>query len=381
MTSIENKSEQIQIDLAPEKFLARVIANYQKAKNTDQCVAEYLTKNKSDLIKHVNPLIPANQSTYKFHLMNSNTQMANAFRRVLASEMQFRYFHCANIMDIETDDPKLARTRDYMVQKLNAIPIDQEAAEKLDPEKISKLQYVLEDKNTDQHSLSIYDKVITTASISLYEMSSAGKWVKADNNQKYFKFCQTTRIALLKKAKTIRIKIYLNVNNSFNYHGVSRGSYTYKMLEFKEPLPPSYTIHPKHYELSITNNRYTKCKWYTTTIFKTIQTRLNTILVDFVAASKDGKVPFTSQKLRIEKLAGDENKFKYKVFDETQTIGNLVAWYTFKLDETINLCNCGNDHPNDPYIVLNIIHKDHVAHFIKGIQKALDDVKRILTSI
>jgi DNA-directed RNA polymerase subunit L len=382
MTSITNKSEQVHIDLAPEKIMARLIANYKKTKNTDPCVAAYLTKNKAAFIKNIKPLIPAaNQSTYKFHLMNSNTQLANAFRRVLSSELPFRYFHCKDEMDIDTDDPKLARSREYIIQKINSIPLDQEAAEKIDREKVTKLQFVLEDENTDQHTLSIYDKVITTASINLYEMADGGKWTKVADNQKYFKFCQTTRIAQLKKAKKLRIKIYLNIDDSFNYHAISRGSYTYRPLEFKEPFPASYTVHPKNYELSITNNRYTKCKWYTNKIFMILKERLESILEDFQEASKDGNVPYTSKKLRIEKLTGDEYKYKYKLFGETQTIGNLMAWYTFKMDETISLCNCGNDHPKDPYIVLNIIHKDHVSHFIKGTKKAIDDVKRVISQI
>lgn len=379
MTSIKNKSEQIHIDLAPEKILARLIENYQKSKNTDPCVADYLVKNKAELTNNIKSLIPPNQSYYKFQMMNSNTQLVNSFRRVLSSEIPFRYFHCDDIMDIDTDDPKLARSREYTIQKINSVSIDQEAAEKLDKEKISKLQYVLEDENMDQHTLSIFDKIVTTASINLYEMSTAGKWTKADNNQKYFKFCQTTRLALLKKAKKIRIKIYLNVDDSFNYHGISRGSYTYKMLEFNEPFPPSYTIHPKNYELSVINNRHTPCKWYTTTIFNSIMDRLNIILVTFQEALKDGSIPFTSKTLRIEKLTGDKDKYKYKLFGETQTIGNLIAWYTYKIDETIGLCNCGNDHPKDPYIVFNIIYKDHIAQFIKGIQNAIKDVKGVVS--
>jgi hypothetical protein len=381
MTSIKNKSENIPTEFTPEKILSRAIANYQKTKNTDPCVAAYLVKNKAELAKNIKPLIPNNnQSTFTFHLMNSNTQMANAFRRVLSSEMEFRYFDCTDPMDIDTDDPKLARTREYIIQRINSISIDQEVAEKLDREKVSKIQYVLEDENLDQNTVSYFDKVVTSASINLYEMVN-DKWKKNDNNQKYFAFCQTVRLVHLKKAKKIRVKIFLNIDDSFDNHTISRGSYTYIPLEFKEPYPQSYTVHPKNYELSITNNRFTKCKWYTNKIFVSIKDRLESVLKDFVAASKESNIPYTSKKLRIEKLAGGEDKFKYKVFEETQTIGNIIAWYTYKMDETIDLCNCGNDHPKDPYIVLNIIHKDHINHFVKGIQKAIDDTKRIISQI
>lgn len=381
MTSIKNKSEQIDIDLDPTKIMTRLIDNYKKAKNTDKCVAEYLSKNKLELEKNIKSLIPANQSSYTFQLTNSNTQLANAFRRILSSELPARYLDCSDEMDIDTDDPKLARCREYIIQRINSISIDQEAAEKLDSDKISKLQFVLEDKNTDQNTLSIYDKVVLSSSINLYEMDDKGKYIKVDNNQKYFKFSQTIRITHLKKAKSVRIKIYLNTDNSFNYHGISRGSYTFKPIEFKEPYPPSYTVHPKNYELSITNNRLTNCKWYTSKIFTTLQERLETVLSDFQLASKDIVIPYTSQKLRIEKLVGDESKFKYKIFDETQTIGNLIAWYTYKLDETISLCNCGNDHPRDPYIVITIIHDNHINHLIKGTQKCIDDVKKVISQL
>lgn len=378
MASIKNKKLEVHTDLSPTKILDRLIANYKKSDPSLSFISDHLSKNKSEIITNIKPFIPQeNQKLYTFQLTNANTQIANAFRRVLVSELPLFYFNL-EYEDIDTDDPKLARTREYIIQRINSIPIDQEAVEKLDLEK-NPIRFVLESENLDKSTLSIYDKIVTSGDINLYEKKDS-KWIKVDNNQKYFKYCQTIRIAPLKKAKKIRFEINLTNTNSANNHTISRGTLaSYKPLEFKEPYPSSFTVHPKSYELGILNNRFTDCKWHVNKIFKNIHDRLKVILSDFQEAEKTG-VPYTSEKLTIEKLKGEDDKYKYKLFNETRTTGNLIAWHTYKIDET-GFINCGDEHPKDPFIVLIIINKNHLEILKKGTQKAIDEVDKIIKQL
>jgi DNA-directed RNA polymerase subunit L len=376
MTTIKNKSEKIQLDLSPDKVLQRVIDGYSKNKGLS-FLSKHMTKNKEKITADLKKLLPTNNPlTYKFDIINSNTMVANAFRRVYKTELPVWYLTC-KFEDFESDDPKILRSRDYIIQRFNAIPIDQEAAAKIDESgEIPALQFVLEASNEDTNTLLIEDKTTLSSDISLYERIS-DKWVKADNNQKYFSFGQTIRIAHIMKSKKVRIRLFLTNTDSEKLDTLSRGSYTFKPLEYKEPYPESFSVHPKDYELSITSNGHTNNLWYINRIWDSILYRLNRLQESFEDAKKLNKVPYVSDILAIEKSKGEENKFKYKLFNETRTIGNLIAWYTFKQDET-GFINCGDDHPKDPFIVMIVKqYKDHLNIVIKGTAMAISEISNI----
>lgn len=319
----------------------------------------------SDDEKQITKLTPTHTRTLVYDLLNSNTALANGWRRVMLDEIEWPRLTCS-MDDIKTDDPFCQRMTDYIQNRVWLIPTS----------------YVAK---SDKPFTFTIDVKNTTTSVIIVKSSS----ITVKDAPKNFEFAQEIDIIELLPGRFIKIHITcewgINLSHASysNFHGV-----VYRPLEYfgsgevssqslMDKLPPSYSVHPKDYRLGFTCESFVDPVKSCILGWETIIEKLNRAASHIEAFKKQKEtLPYISDYLTVQQIKG--NRIRYEFMFETYTLGNLLSWYAYQLDTSIAYIMCGDDHPEDKSVVLKITHKDHATLLQNAITAAVKDCKKII---
>lgn len=280
-------------------------------------------------------------TTVSFELHDTSTEVANAFRRCINSEMDIL------IMDFEEKDFKCDDKFIILFEirkAINLIPIRQ----------ISDMRF----------SLNVYNDTNDIINVMSSDIKEEGKNTEG-------KFSQTFIIAELEPGKSIQVNnivvkkgVAFKNGAKFSYPGVV----AYECLDIDESKSTLET-EPTKYKLSIQKQQYTDPKNIVKRAAKTLEEKLNTIDV-LIRDHMKGNLR-NSEKMEISEF-GD--KTEYKIYDETYTIGNLVVKYTLDIDPSIEKISCNRKFTFDNFIIISVYHSDANAVILKGVSRAKQEV-------
>lgn len=309
---------------------------------------------KLGVLKHLPTAIPKDVS---FELHNTTTEMANALRRCINSELEVL------IMDFSSDD---FMTDDSFIilhelrKRINYIPIRQ----------ITGMTF-----NVDVYNKT--DDIIPVYSRSIVEVGS-----KNEKKNKEDMFSETFILTYLRPGKR------LTINNIYIVSGVSYkrnaafsfpGKVTYKCLETpynrvedKDGVIPvsSMSYEPTKYRLGIPRQKFVDPVHIVKLALKTLNDKLDRIY----RIVKNANENFYSSEMEINYL---NNKASFKIFNETYTIGNLLSRYGLMVDNTITNIHCIKLHPSFNYVTVEIYHVTPQNIMISAIELVKKELKKI----
>lgn len=324
--------------------------NYNDLVNKVSKAFPFLKLSQQD-IKEIEALFPDPIFKMTFDLHGASTYIANGFRRTVLDEIEGVRFGTSPDM-IKSDDLVCQRFNDNIQSRINLIPISY-----MDPEEV-KGEMFLELKNTTLQPIEIKSDHITAP--------------------KNLKIAKHFTIMILNPGKFIHIKLHLERGTNLDH-----GSYThfgpalYKPLKFDMKNPPmSMTVIPHDYSLGFhcpswfDPTKVAKRVWATMIQkLELLQSRID----EFIESG--GKVPYNTDFLKVTQIKGD--RIKYEIMNETYTISNIISWYTYQRDPSIDLVHAGDDHPQDPSTLIKITHPKHAQLIRDAIGDAIKDIKLI----
>lgn len=339
-------------------------SNYDKLVSDVTHAYKFLQLSKTDR-ETIERLKPTHPRRITFDVKNSNTAICNAFRRVMLDEIKWPRLTCA-MEDIKTDDAFCQRLTDYIQNRIWLAPTGFMDA----GEKAPQLQ--LDVKNLTAETI-----IVTTADIKLV----SGKKIE---------FSQKVELTELLPGRYLRVPITVEwgINRSHatysNFNALRYVPLQYQKELFdvdskEDKLPSSCSVTPTDYGLGFSCEQFidpTKaCVQGWQTIWNIIDGAQKQI--EMFVASKSG-LPYISDALNVSQLKGD--RIKYEFFGESYTLGEILGWYGYMEDPSIDFIMPGDDHPEDQSILIKISHKDHSALLIAAAKTAKKDVERFIKS-
>lgn len=316
------------------------------------------SKYKSLIEKNIHLLPILNKKILKFELINSNEAFANAIRRVFNDELLIKCLN-TSIFNIKTDDKYILH--DTIIERLNSISIKQDI--------IEDLEFQIRVTNNTDGIIKIYSKDIINKKIK---------------NDKNIYFNPNILLCTLKPNKYLFIdNITINKEYGYNNNIYSLGSHKYKILntDFKEL---SLNVESKDFELQLITNGNIELKPLINNIYDNLYFRLL-------------KIQTAINQYELEKNSSDINKIINEIFiinnnniyeihinNEYHTIGNLLTYYIYKLESSIELINYKLEHPLRHKIIVNIKHNNYKKlcnDAINNIIKDLDKFKKYFDKI
>lgn len=312
----------------------------------------FLKLSKDDL-KTIVEKTPSHQTRISYELLDANTALANGWRRTMIDEIEYPRLTCA-MTDVKSDDPFCQRMTDYIQNRIWLIPTSY-------LERGATIKMELDVKN-----LTTETRIVKSSEI---------RFVGAAN--KTLKWAQEVDVMELQPGRFLKIPI--TVEWGYNYTHASFSSFhsiVYRPLEFKEPYPPSYTVHPKNYLLGCQMDIFCDPKKMVRLGWETIRDRVERAR-EFVAEfQKISKLPYLSADMNVSQLKGQ--RVQYEFVNESYTLSNLLAWYVYQADPDIKLVHAGDDHPEDASTLLKINHTDHAKILIRACEMIERDLKAII---
>jgi hypothetical protein len=306
--------------------------------------------------KTMEELMPSDNWVVRFELRKGNTELANGFRSFVLDETPWPRITC-HMEDIETDDPKMQRITDHTQNNIWMIPTS-----------------YLEDKEVDETELEIKIDVPADATEPRKVWSHDIQLVKGP---KTFKWLRNIHLATVQPGRYFRVRLAVEKNINRQHATYSPMFYAhYRTLDFKEPLPPCYTVLPEDYELGFHISK--TCCPDPTKLVKMIWQEMAKRLEAVIALLKDfepksQRLPFYSDSLNV--TMQPDHRIRYEFVGETYAIGNLINRYAFDLDPSIDYIACGDDHPDDQSILIKITHPTHCRLLLQGAMAALKAVE------
>lgn len=324
--------------------------------NVSDTTIKYKESKYKSLIEKNTHLLPTfNKQILKFELINSNESFANAIRRVFNDELLIKCLN-TSIFNIKTDDKYILH--DTIIERLNSISIKQDIPD--------DIEFQIKVTNNTDGIIKIYTKDI----------------INKTNKNMYFN--PNILLCTLKPNKFLFIdKIVINKDYGYNNNIYSLGSYKYQILntDFKEL---SLNVESKDFELELLTNGNIELNVLINNIYDNLYFRLI-------------KVQTAINNYELEKNSSDVNKIINEIFiinnnniyeihinNEYHTIGNLLTYYIYKLDPSIELINYKLEHPLRHKIVVNIKHNNYKKlcnDAINNIIKDLDKFKKYFNKI
>lgn len=311
---------------------------------------------KIGVLKYIPVAVPSDVS---FELHNTTTELANALRRCINSELEVLILDFED-NDIDSDDSFIILHE--LKKRINYIPIRQ----------ISGITF----------SINVYnntDEIIPVYSSSIKENDGRdSKNAKEKSQGKESLFSGTFIITYLRPGKKIVIKnIHTISGTAYKNHAAFSfpGKVGYRCLELEEKkdgdeVPSSMSVEPTSYELIIPRQKYIDPMQIIKMALKTIYNKLDVIYKIVVDADKN------HYSLDME-IVYAQNKGTFKIMNETYTIGNLLSRYSLKVDETITNAHCIKLHPSFNYVTVEIHHatpQKIMTLAIEMIRKELDNI-------
>lgn len=302
------------------------------------------------VLKHVPTSVPKDVT---FELHETTTEMANALRRCMNSELEVL------IMDfdsnyIHSDDSFIIPHE--LRKRINYIPIRQ----------ILGVTFSVDEYNPTNEIIPVYSR-------SIQESDS-----KKKNKEKMFS--HTLILTYLRPGKRLRIKnIHIVAGTAYKKHAAFSfpGKVKYQMVNstteaktWDSKLLPSSSMNtePTKYRLSIPRQKYVDPVHIVKMAVKTLNNKLDKIY----RIVKDNIEDFYSSEMEINYM---KDKAIFKIFNETYTVGNLLSKYGYLVDNTITNIHCIKLHPSFNYVSVEIHHADPqkiILLSIERIKKELD---------
>lgn len=302
-----------------------------------------------------------------FILDNSNTQLANAIRRVLTDEipidsMTFDFKDHLIGTDTKPKSDEYILT-DVIIQKIEAIPLKQDIPNK------DKIRMTLDITNNTLGVIPVYSSDIKVFS---------GSKTNEIKNHDFFEGCHI--ITYLRPNRRIYIKnIYITngigidngnafkATNTVEYEIINNSfkSLQYNANKFKIGYMTYGNIKPKKIMVKCCDVLLNKCQKAKENIEKALNSE----------SFKKSKLKYYySNELEIETV---KNVVKYIFTNEYWTLANLISWYCYELDPNIPFTAPGLLHPNIEKARVMIKHKQPHKLIIDAIKKAISDIKKI----
>lgn len=310
------------------------------------------------VLKHLPTDVPKDLS---FELHNTTSELANALRRCINSELTVM------IMDFEPQD--LSTDDSFIIthelrKRINYIPIRQ----------ISTITFGLNVHNTTDEIIPVYSSRIKDTANKKKDSSDKKK-------DKEKSFSETFILTYLRPGKRLIINnIHIISGQSYNSHSAFsfEGKVGYKCLNLPDKnentltKPVSMIDTQTSYKISVPRQKYIDPVSIVKMTLKCLNNKLDTIykIVD------SSSVNFYSSEMEITYI---KDKAIFKIFNETYTIGNLLSRYGFIVDTTIENIHCIKLHPSFNYINVEIHHTDPRSIMLLAInliRKELDNIDK-----
>jgi DNA-directed RNA polymerase subunit L len=304
-------------------------------------------------LKTIKELTPEPQQRFEIEIKNANTDIVNGLRRGFF-EMKTPAISVA-LDEIYSDDPYVSRLGDYIQARLKLVPVTV-TGDATGDETVSKdIELTLDIKNQENDSIVV----------------TSGDFVCSSKELKWDKHI---RIVELNPGKFLKCKMFLEWGT--NHLGFKKvGPIFYEPLEYKEPYPKSYSVHPHDYKIGFdTPSLFNPVELYNYNI-KSLIKRLEHAkknVTDFISC---GILPYTSSELNVSQLG---EAIKYSFAEETYTLGNLIMRYVYLEDSTIKFINTGDDHPEDTTVQVRINHPQHSKIIITALDKCIRDYAALI---
>ena len=299
------------------------------------------------VVDYVPTTVPKDVS---FELHNTTTEMANALRRCINSELSVLIMDFED-NDIVTDDSFIIAHE--LRKRINLIPIRQ----------ISGMVFSISVNNPTDQIIPIYSNQIINSE---------------ESNRDETMFTGSNILTYLRPGKNLSIHNIV-IKNGVGYIDGPAYSFTgkvgYSCMELenmdentnKTPIS-SMNFEASTYRITVPRQKYIDPVQIIKIALKTLSKKM-THIFDIIDGSSGNL--YTSN---MEITYFPDGHALFKIYNETYTVGNLLFRYGMDVDNTVSNINCIKLHPLFNYINIEIYHPDPkniILIAIENIQKEL----------
>lgn len=291
-----------------------------------------------DLIEKNKNFLPIfNKTGLKFELLNSNEAFANSIRRIYNDELLVKCLD-TKIFNINTDDKYILH--DTIIERINSISINQDLIQ-------DDMIFHLNINNNTHSVIKVYSKDIIIKNKSNNKI----------DNTLYFN--PNILICTLKPNKYLTISsIGINKEYGYNNHIYSLGSFNYKIINTDFSKLSLNTI-STDFELELINNGNIKINNIITNIYNNILFRLKKIQDSINSYELDRHSTDINKIVNEIFIINNNNIYEIHINNEYHTIGNLLTYYIYDLEKSIELVNYKLEHPLRHKIIIYIKHPQY----------------------
>lgn len=333
---------------------------------------------KLGVAKHLPTTVPRDVS---FELHNTTTEMANALRRCINSELEVL------TMDFEPSD--FMSDDSFIVlhelrKRITYIPIRQ----------IFGVTFKVDVHNKTDEIIPVYSRSIVESGSKKDKKKRNEKPEdakdKRSNERKHKEkmFSDTFILTYLRPGKRLIINnIHIVSGVSYKKHAAFSfpGKVAYKCLDIPdndrtdevkgkdgEVIIPSssMTAEPTRYRLGVPRQKYIDPVHIVKMALKTLDDKLDRVYRVVKEASEN----FYSSDMEINYL---KDRASFKIFGETYTVGNLISRYGLMVDKTITNIHCIKMHPSFDYVTVEIHHASPQKIMLLAIELVRKELKKI----
>lgn len=313
------------------------------------------SKYKDVINKNINLLPILNKKGLHFQLLNSNEAFANAIRRLFNDELLVKCM-TTNIFNITTNDRYILH--DNLIERINSIPILQTIS--------NNVIFHLQIENNTNDIIKVYTKDI----------------INKNKNDKTIYFNPNILLCTLKPNKILYINnITINAEYGYNHHIYCMGSFNYEIIN-TDFTDLSLLVTSTDFDIELTTNANISLDKLINDMNENILFRLKYIqqsINDYDISLASSDVTKLSDNNII--ILNNNNIYEIHINNEYHTIGNLLTFYIYQLNNNIELINYKLEHPLRHKIILNIKHEQYKKLCNDAINNIIKDFTIFKTEI
>lgn len=293
-------------------------------------------------LPHVTP------KNLSFELHNSSTEMANAIRRCINSELEVLVM-TFDYKNVTTDDNFIITHE--LKKRIQMIPIKQ----------IATVEFYLNVVNETDIIIPIYSGSINEGKI---ENGSISKM-----------FSHSIILTYLRPGKRLVITNIRTIKGVAYKDGIGfsfPGKVAFKCLDMDGKS--SLIAEPTKYQITISRQKYID----PVQIIKMAVKTLDGKIMKYLKYIKGAEDSFYSAEIDIEYSKTSPSSFRF--YNETYTLGYLLKRYCANVDETIEYLDCVKSHPSLNYIDVTLSHTEPQKVMVSAMNKIHDDLVRVGTA-
>jgi len=313
-----------------------------------------------DLIEKNKHLLPTlNKTGLKFQLLNSNEAFANSIRRIYNDELLVKCLD-TKIFNINTNDKYILH--DTIIERINSISINQNLIK-------DDMIFHLNVNNHTNGIIKVYSKDIIIKN----------KTNNKIDNTIYFN--PNILLCTLKPNKYLTINsIIINKDYGYNNHLYSLGSFNYKIINTDFSQLSLNTI-STDFELELINNANITINNIITNIYNNILFRLKKIQDSINSYELDRHATDINKIISEIFIINNNNIYEIHINNEYHTIGNLITFYIYNLDKSIELVNYKLEHPLRHKIIIYIKHPQYKKLCNDAINNIISDYNTLYKTL